>query len=143
MTRTARKLPWAPVPAAHLLRPRQRAAPACIRSTINADGDQLRQLGREYDLLMNHAAIWDVGERQVQLEGPDELKLAQLMSLRDVSKCKIGQGFYTPILSRDGGVINDPILLKLSEDKSGCRSRTATSSSTPWGWPTPWSWTWS
>ena len=71
---------------------------------------------REYDLLMNHAAIWDVGcERQVQLEGPDAVKLAQLMSPRDVSKCKIGQGFYTPILARDGGVINDPILLKLSE----------------------------
>ena len=71
----------------------------------------------EYDRLMNHASIWDVAaERQVQLKGPDAKKLAQMMSPRDVSKCKIGQGFYTPILNKAGGVVNDPILLKLEED---------------------------
>ena len=71
----------------------------------------------EYDRLMNHASIWDVAaERQVQLKGPDAQKLAQMMSPRDVSKCKTGQGFYTPILNKKGGVINDPILLKLEED---------------------------
>ena len=71
----------------------------------------------EYDRLMNHASIWDVAaERQVQLKGTDAQKLAQMMSPRDVSKCKTGQGFYTPILNKKGGVINDPILLKLEED---------------------------
>ena len=99
---------------------RAKARGACMYSIYNhmLFATSYGNPGREYDLLMNHAAIWDVGvERQVQLEGPDAMKLAQLMSPRDVSKCKIGQGFYTPILSRDGGVINDPILLKLSEDK--------------------------
>ncbi len=99
---------------------RAKARGACMYSIYNhmLMATSYGNPAREYDLLMNHAAIWDVGvERQVQLEGPDAMKLAQLMSPRDVSKCKIGQGFYTPILARDGGVINDPILLKLSDDK--------------------------
>ena len=98
---------------------RAKARGACMYSIYNhmLMATSYGNPAREYDLLMNHAAIWDVGvERQVQLEGPDAMKLAQLMSPRDVSKCKIGQGFYTPILNKAGGVINDPILLKLEDD---------------------------
>ena len=55
--------------------------------------------------------MWDVGvERQVQLEGPDAGKLAQILSPRDLSKCKIGQGKYVPMCNHDGVLINDPII---------------------------------
>ena len=98
---------------------RAREAGACMYTLYNhmvmpvSYGDP----AAEYDRLMNHASMWDVAaERQVQLKGPDAQKLAQMMSPRDVGKCKIGQGFYTPILNKDGGVINDPILLKLEDD---------------------------
>jgi len=72
---------------------------------------------KEYWDLLNGVVMWDVGaERQVQLEGPDAGKLAQILSPRDLSKCKIGQGKYVPLCNHDGILINDPILLKLRED---------------------------
>ncbi len=72
---------------------------------------------KEYSDLMNGVVMWDVGvERQVQLEGPDAAKLAQILSPRDLSKCKVGQGKYVAMCNHDGILINDPILLKLRED---------------------------
>ena len=72
---------------------------------------------KEYWDLINGVVMWDVGvERQVQLEGPDAGKLAQILSPRDLSKCKIGQGKYVPMCNHDGVFINDPIMLKLRED---------------------------
>lgn len=72
---------------------------------------------KEYWDLINGVVMWDVGvERQVQLEGPDAGKLAQILSPRDLSKCKIGQGKYVPMCNHDGVLINDPIMLKLRED---------------------------
>ena len=71
----------------------------------------------EYWRLINGVSQWDVGvERQVQLRGPDAGKLAQIMSPRDLSKCKVGQGKYVPLCNHRGTIINDPILLKLDED---------------------------
>lgn len=71
----------------------------------------------EYWRLINGVSQWDVGvERQVQLQGPDAGKLAQIMSPRDLSKCKIGQGKYIPLCNHRGTIINDPILLKLADD---------------------------
>jgi glycine cleavage system aminomethyltransferase T len=71
----------------------------------------------EYWRLINGVSQWDVGvERQVQLKGPDAGKLAQLLSPRDLSKCKFGQGKYVPLCNHRGTVINDPILLKHADD---------------------------
>ena len=68
--------------------------------------------------LMNGVSMWDVGvERQVQLTGPDASKLAQILAPRDLSKCKVGQGKYVPLCNHNGILINDPILLKLADDK--------------------------
>jgi len=72
----------------------------------------------EYWRLINGVSMWDVGvERQVQISGPDAGRLAQILSPRDLSKCKIGQGKYIPLCNHAGVLINDPILLKLAEDK--------------------------
>ena len=71
----------------------------------------------EYDRLINGVAMWDVAaQRQVQLEGPDAGKLAQLLTPRNLSNVRIGQGRYVPLCDHDGWVINDPVLLKLSDD---------------------------
>lgn len=71
----------------------------------------------EYWRIINGVSQWDVGvERQVQLKGPDAGKLAQILSPRDLSKCRIGQGKYIPLCNHRGTIINDPILLKLAED---------------------------
>lgn len=72
----------------------------------------------EYERLMTGVSMWDVAvERQVQLEGPDAAKLAQALCPRDISQCIIGQGKYVPLCDHNGTIINDPILLKLSETK--------------------------
>ncbi|MEM9333056.1 MAG: glycine cleavage T C-terminal barrel domain-containing protein [Pseudomonadota bacterium] len=71
----------------------------------------------EYWRIINGVSQWDVGvERQVQLKGPDAGKLAQILSPRDLSKCKVGQGKYIPMCNHKGTLINDPILLKLADD---------------------------
>ena len=71
----------------------------------------------EYWRLINGVSQWDVGvERQVQLKGPDAGTLAQILSPRNLSKCKVGQGKYVPLCNHRGTVINDPILLKLADD---------------------------
>ncbi|MEZ4605792.1 MAG: glycine cleavage T C-terminal barrel domain-containing protein [Deinococcales bacterium] len=68
----------------------------------------------EYWRLIRSVSMWDVAvERQVQLKGPDAAVLAQILSSRDLSNCKIGQGKYVAICNHDGILINDPILLKL------------------------------
>lgn len=71
----------------------------------------------EYWRLINGVSQWDVGvERQVQLKGPDAGRLAQILSPRDLSTCKVGQGKYMPLCNHRGTIINDPILLKLADD---------------------------
>jgi len=71
----------------------------------------------EYWRIIEGVSQWDVGvERQVQLKGPDAGKLAQILSPRDISKCKVGQGKYIPLCNHNGILINDPIMLKLADD---------------------------
>jgi glycine cleavage system aminomethyltransferase T len=71
----------------------------------------------EYWRIINGVSQWDVGvERQVQLKGPDAGRLAQILAPRDLSNCAVGQGKYVPLCNHRGTVINDPIVLKLTED---------------------------
>ncbi len=72
----------------------------------------------EYDRLVNGVVMWDVAvERQVALKGPDALKLARLLTPRNLDGLIIGQGMYVPICNYDGVIINDPVLLQISEDE--------------------------
>ena len=67
--------------------------------------------------LVNEAILCDVAvERQVEITGPDAAAFTQLLCPRDLSTCQVGQCKYVILLDGDGGVINDPILLKLAED---------------------------
>ena len=71
----------------------------------------------EYDRLMNGVAQWDVSvQRQVEIKGPDAATLVQILSVRDLSSCVVGQGKYTPMCDHRGTLINDPVVLKLAED---------------------------
>lgn len=72
----------------------------------------------EYDRLLNHVAMWDVSvERQVELVGPDAAKLAQILTPRKLDNLPTGQGWYVAICDHRGVILNDPILLKLAEDR--------------------------
>ncbi|RYH01107.1 glycine cleavage system protein T [Salipiger sp. IMCC34102] len=68
--------------------------------------------------LVNEAILCDVSvERQVEITGPDAARFAQFMSCRDLSKTQIGQCKYVLLTDQHGGIINDPIMLKLAEDR--------------------------
>lgn len=72
----------------------------------------------DYWHLCQHVQVWDVsGERQVELNGPDAARLAQLMTPRDLSKIDLLQGKYAPICNSAGFLLNDPIAIKLAEDR--------------------------
>ncbi len=72
----------------------------------------------EYWRLINGVSQWDVAvERQVQLLGPDASRLAQMLAARDLEKCVTGQGRYVALCDHSGTLINDPILLKLADDR--------------------------
>ena len=71
-----------------------------------------------YHHLKEHVQVWDVaGERQVEISGKDSTKLVQLMTCRDLSKSKVGRCYYCPIIDDKAGLINDPVILKLDEQR--------------------------
>jgi glycine cleavage system aminomethyltransferase T len=72
----------------------------------------------EYWHLLNHVTLWDVAvERQVEITGPDAARFTQLLTPRDLGSTRVGQCKYVTICAPDGGIVNDPILLKLAEDR--------------------------
>ena len=67
--------------------------------------------------LVNDAILCDVAvERQVEITGPDAYKFIQLLTPRDLSKLKVGQCKYVLITNEKGGILNDPVLLRLAEN---------------------------
>jgi aminomethyltransferase len=67
--------------------------------------------------LINDAILCDVAvERQVQIKGPDASKFVQMMTPRDLSTMKVGQCKYVILTNQYGGILNDPILLRVEEN---------------------------
>ena len=67
--------------------------------------------------LIEKAILCDVAvERQVEITGPDAFKFTQLLTPRDLSKLAVGQCKYVLITNNEGGILNDPVLLRLAEN---------------------------
>ena len=72
---------------------------------------------QEYRHLLEKVTLWDVAvERQVEITGPDAAAFTQLLTCRDLSRCDVLQCKYAPLIAPDGGIVNDPILLRLAPD---------------------------
>lgn len=72
----------------------------------------------EYWHLLNHVALWDVGcERQVEIAGPDAVAFADYLTPRDLTKCSVRHGKYVVVCDDEGGIINDPVLMRIAEDR--------------------------
>lgn len=68
--------------------------------------------------LINDAILCDVAvERQVEITGPDAARFVQMLTPRDLSGLAVGQCKYVLITNADGGILNDPILLRLEENR--------------------------
>jgi aminomethyltransferase len=71
----------------------------------------------EYWALLNDVTLWDVAvERCVEITGPDAFELADLVTCRDLSTCDVWQCRYVLLTAADGGIVNDPVLLRLGDD---------------------------
>ena len=72
----------------------------------------------EYWQLLNGVTLWDVAvERQVEISGPDAFTFTNMLVPRDLTKCAVGQCKYVFVTSPEGGILNDPVLLRLEENR--------------------------
>jgi glycine cleavage system aminomethyltransferase T len=72
----------------------------------------------EYRALLHGVTMWDVAvERCVEISGPDAFEFTNLLTCRDLSTCEVGQCKYVLLTARRGGIVNDPVLLRLDEDR--------------------------
>ena len=72
----------------------------------------------EYDALVNHVSLWNVAvERQIQVKGPDADAFVNYVITRDATLIKPMHGKYVILCNEDGGILNDPVLLRLAEDE--------------------------
>jgi aminomethyltransferase len=72
----------------------------------------------EYWALLEGVTLWDVSvERIVEITGPDASAFTNSLTCRDLTKCAVGQGKYVLITAEDGGIVNDPVLLRVEADR--------------------------
>ena len=72
----------------------------------------------EYWALLNDVTLWDVSvERIVEITGPDASAFVNTLTCRDLTTCAVGQGKYVLITAEDGGIVNDPVLLRIEADR--------------------------
>jgi len=72
----------------------------------------------EYWHLLNHVTLWDVAvERCLEISGPDGFEFTQLLTPRDLTKCAVGQAKYVLVTAPDGGILNDPVLTRMEENR--------------------------
>jgi aminomethyltransferase len=72
----------------------------------------------EYWALLHDVTMWDVAvERCVEITGPDAFEFTNLLTCRDLTTCAVGQCKYVLITARRGGIVNDPVLLRLEENR--------------------------
>ncbi len=77
-----------------------------------------RSVTEDYHHLKSAVQVWDVSvERQVELRGPDAARLMQMLTPRDLRGMLPGQCYYVPIVDETGGMLNDPVAVKLAEDR--------------------------
>ncbi|MBZ0122710.1 MAG: dimethylsulfoniopropionate demethylase [Roseovarius sp.] len=77
-----------------------------------------RSVEEDYRHLKTAVQVWDVAcERQVELRGPDAARLMQMLTPRDLGAVQPGQCLYVPVVDATGGMLNDPVALKLDEDR--------------------------
>jgi len=72
----------------------------------------------ECENLRKNVCLWDVScERQIEVSGEDALQLAEMLTPRNVSSMKVGEARYAVMTDEEGKVINDPVVLKIAEDR--------------------------
>jgi aminomethyltransferase len=72
----------------------------------------------EYDALVNRVTLWDVAvERQIQVRGRDAEAFVNFVITRDATRIPPMRARYVILCNEAGGILNDPVLLRLSDDE--------------------------
>jgi aminomethyltransferase len=72
----------------------------------------------EYDHLVNRVTLWNVAvERQIRVKGPDAEAFVNFVITRDATRIRPMRGKYAILCNEAGGILNDPVLLRLAEDE--------------------------
>ena len=72
----------------------------------------------EYEALVNRVTMWNVAvERQIRVKGPDAEAFTDFVITRDATKIEPMHGKYAILCNEKGGILNDPVLLRLSDDE--------------------------
>ncbi|WP_421709642.1 dimethylsulfoniopropionate demethylase [Algihabitans sp.] len=75
-------------------------------------------LEADYHHLKRHVQVWDVGcQRQIEVRGREAARLLQMLTPRDLRAMMPGRCYYTPMVDETGGMLNDPVTVKLAEDR--------------------------
>ena len=72
----------------------------------------------EYEALTKHVTMWNVAvERQIRVKGPDAERFVNYVITRDAARIRPMHGKYVILCNEKGGILNDPVLLRLAEDE--------------------------
>ena len=72
----------------------------------------------EYAAIKKHVTMWNVAvERQIRVKGPDAEKFTDYVITRDATKISPMRGRYVILCNTKGGVLNDPVLLRIAQDE--------------------------
>jgi glycine cleavage system aminomethyltransferase T len=72
----------------------------------------------EYDALVNHVTMWNVAvERQIRVKGPDAEAFVNFVITRDAAKIPVMRARYVILCNENGGILNDPVLLRIAADE--------------------------
>ena len=79
---------------------------------------QIVDVEDDYWHLRRAVQVWDVScERQVEISGPDAARLVQMLTVRDMRSFPIGRCGYAPVVDREGGLINDPVVTRIDDER--------------------------
>lgn len=71
----------------------------------------------EYWALVHGVVLWDIGtEIPIEVRGRDALALLDWATTRDLTRCSVGECRYVFVTDQDGGIVNDPVVVRLAED---------------------------
>jgi dimethylsulfoniopropionate demethylase len=77
-----------------------------------------RGVEADYEHLRRAVQVWDVGcERQTEITGPDAARLAQMLTVRDLSAFDVGRCGYAPVCDDHGKLLNDPVILRVEGNR--------------------------
>ena len=72
----------------------------------------------EYNAIVNHVTMWNVAvERQIQVVGPEAEAFVNYVITRDATCIEPMNAKYVILCNQRGGVLNDPVLLRFSDNE--------------------------